>query len=217
MAEAHANRAGGYLKKGDFDRAIADSSAALALAPKLAIAHFTRTAALFRKGKIRESIRDYDEAIHCDPNLADAHVNRGVIYFRLGDQQKAAHDFTRAIELNPQLAPAYGYRGAVALGTDDFKQAIADCTRTIELDPSLAPAYWTARPRGTVAPGMPSRRRRIRARHWSWTRRWAGHEILQTVANGGAPSRARRRSGVSGRGCNRLLRCAACAAQKNLS
>ena len=71
------NRAGAWWDKGDFDRAIADYSAAVRLDPNNAVALTNRGVVWRDKGNIDRAIADYNEAIRVDPKYATAFIYRG--------------------------------------------------------------------------------------------------------------------------------------------
>jgi tetratricopeptide (TPR) repeat protein len=146
-ADAYRQRAEGYYQRGDMDKALADFTKAIELAPD-ARTHYNRGVIYGAKGFPAEACLDYNEAIRRDPKLADARFNRGVARGQLGRTAEAIDDLTEAIRLAPADAKAYLFRGTLLLSSDQLDRAHADFTRAIELDPKSTEAYTN---RGYVA------------------------------------------------------------------
>ena len=77
-AAAYSNRGIAYVRKGAFDRAIADSTKAIVLDPKLATAYAIRGAAYGMKGEYDRAIADFTKVIALNPNDAKAYTNRAL-------------------------------------------------------------------------------------------------------------------------------------------
>ena len=86
------NRANGYLRKEDFDRAMADYDQALKLDANYALAYNNRGEVYFLRKNYDRAIADFDQAIRIDPQppvTADdrgrtgtnVYNNRGYVYF----------------------------------------------------------------------------------------------------------------------------------------
>jgi tetratricopeptide (TPR) repeat protein len=71
-AVAYSNRGIAYVRKGAFDRAIADSTKAIALDPKLVQARYNRGIAYRKKGDKEQAIADFRKALEIDPSDQDA-------------------------------------------------------------------------------------------------------------------------------------------------
>jgi tetratricopeptide (TPR) repeat protein len=128
-------------KTADDDRALADFTKAIELAPNL-------FAAWRYRGGLYTEIREYDKAIadhiqhvRLDPNSTGAYMSRGIAYAGKGDYDRAIADYDRAVKLNPNFATAYNNRGNAYSDTGDHDRAIADYDRAISLDPNYAAAY----------------------------------------------------------------------------
>ena len=130
-----------YSGKGDFDRAIADYSKAIEIAPGFVAAYNNRGLAYSGKGDFDRAIADYDEAIERNPEFVEAYNNRGLAYGKKGNFDLAIANCSKAIELNPNSVVAYSFRGLAYSGKGDFDRAIADFNKAIELDPNIAGAY----------------------------------------------------------------------------
>ena len=108
---AYDNRGNAYYKMGEFDRAIADFTAAIALNPNDAIAHYNRGNAYDERAELDSAIADWDKAIAINPNYAAAYGNRGIAYRKMGEFGRAIADYTKAIKINPNDADFYTNRG----------------------------------------------------------------------------------------------------------
>jgi lipoprotein NlpI len=134
-----------FTKK--YGDAIADSTTAIDLDPKLAQAYYNRGTAYRAQGDHARAIADFTTAIDLDPKLAQAYYSRGTAYHAQGDHARAIADFTTAIDLDPKLTHTYHYRGLAYGAQGDYARAIADYTTAIDLNPKNAQAYYN---RGTV-------------------------------------------------------------------
>jgi tetratricopeptide (TPR) repeat protein len=74
-----------YLRKDDFDRAIADNTEAIRLSPNNPPAFNNRGLAHYGKSDFDLALADYNEAIRLDPFFADAFCNRGDTKRRIKD------------------------------------------------------------------------------------------------------------------------------------
>ena len=99
--------------KGDYDKAIADCSEAIKIAPSSSSAYCMRGRAYRAKGDCDKAIADYNEAIRLKPDYDEAIHRRGLAYNDkvIADCNKAIADFTEAIRLHPEDAVGYCDRG----------------------------------------------------------------------------------------------------------
>jgi tetratricopeptide (TPR) repeat protein len=130
-----------WKQKGDYDRAIADYTAALALNPGYVFAYYNRANSHHEKRDFERAIDDYTQAIRINPKLAQAYNNRGTVYGDLNDFDRAIPDYDTAIRLDPKYAAAYNNRGVAWKNKGRYDRAIADYDAAIRLDPTYASAY----------------------------------------------------------------------------
>ena len=109
--KAYNNRGEVYLRKGDFDKAIADENTAISLSPELAAPYSNRGQAYLAKGDLDKAIADENESVRLDPRDGEAFDARGLAYQRKGDTSKAEADFARARELGFKRPAGTGGRG----------------------------------------------------------------------------------------------------------
>ena len=105
MAYVHRGRV--WERMHEFDKAIADCSKALELAPKDEALYVIRGAAWMAKGDYDKAIADASSAVALDPNYADAYNARGEACRRKGLYDKAISDAAKAVSVEPKNATAY--------------------------------------------------------------------------------------------------------------
>jgi len=135
------------FQKGDYDRAIAVYTKAIALFPDNYKTYNNRGRAWFYKSDYDQAIADYSKALGINPSYSEACSNRGTAWFYNGDPDRAIVDYTKAIEINPNDFEAYFCRGVVRYHQGDYYWAIADYSRALTINPDYALAYnqlsWT--------------------------------------------------------------------------
>lgn len=130
--------------QGDFDAAIADATAVLAMDEKGVGALLERGYCKVKKGQVEQGIEDYDRAIALDPANAIAFGDRGDALQLLGRLEQARRDYDRAIELDKWFGAAYWNRARVCGGMGDWRSAVRDYSRTSALLPRNA-SVWLDR------------------------------------------------------------------------
>jgi tetratricopeptide (TPR) repeat protein len=95
-------RAGSWLGKGDYRRAIVDYSEAIRLDPRYPHAYNYRGLAYFQERDYDRALADYDEAIRLDPKYAHAYENRFALWSQRRDFGRAIADFDAASRLEPE-------------------------------------------------------------------------------------------------------------------
>jgi tetratricopeptide (TPR) repeat protein len=83
-ASSYLERGNTWYAKGEFERALADYSLAIAADPSLAAAYFNRGAVRQRKGDAEGALSDYNRALELNPRDAQAYFNRGLLYHERG-------------------------------------------------------------------------------------------------------------------------------------
>src|SRR5262249_54772335 len=89
---AYRQRGDAYAVRGEHDKAIADYSRVLQLAPD-AVTYYNRGVQYSMRGLDEQALADYGEAIRLDPRHAAAHFNRGLAH-------RALEDFEAALRLD---------------------------------------------------------------------------------------------------------------------
>ena len=140
-AETYYTRGVEYLKKGEYEEAIADFNKAIALRPDFAEAYSKRGEAYYAQKRYKEAIAEYSKAIGLRPDFAEAYSNRGAAYFAQRNYEQAIADFNEAIKLKPDDATAYSNRGAAYSAQRNYEKAIDEYGKAIKLKPDDATAY----------------------------------------------------------------------------
>jgi tetratricopeptide (TPR) repeat protein len=124
------NRAGAYRAIGQFDKAIADYTMVIDLAPygewDVAQAFTRRGNLYFVKGEHLKAVEDYGHAVEINPHSLEAYFNRGVTYFVLNEYEKAIADYTHALSIDPNNVRAYKNRARSYLLAKDYEKAWED-------------------------------------------------------------------------------------------
>ena len=102
-ARAFVARGGTRALVGDYDKAMADLDAAIALDPRDAEAFNSRAFIHFRLGRFASAIAEYDRAIALNPRNAEALFGRGAARLRMNDQD-GNQDIAAARAVDPGIA-----------------------------------------------------------------------------------------------------------------
>lgn len=141
---SHYYRGSAYLVLEQYDPALQDLSAAVALNPSHDLSFYGRGYAYVGLGNFEAALADFDAAVELKPDESIYYLDRGWAYSRLERFQEAIADWNRAIELNPDYALAYNNRAYTsALMGADLNQALADVNHALELDSSAGSYYDT--------------------------------------------------------------------------
>jgi len=95
-----------YNGSGDYERAIEDYSAALAIKPAAPEILCERGHAYRRKGDYERAIEDYTVALGVKPDCRDALNNRGIVHYRMGSHKLAIKDWEAVLKIDPNDATA---------------------------------------------------------------------------------------------------------------
>lgn len=149
----------------DYDAALADLSAAIAVEPRFAAPYFQRAFTTLAANEAREKIQaaeqtqltqqqpvlqnstiayrsaidDLDAALKIDSRLAYAWYNKGCIYYALRSYTDALECYNRAIAINPDFGCAWYNRALTYLQLGNKTEAAADLSKAGEL--GVLPAY----------------------------------------------------------------------------
>jgi tetratricopeptide (TPR) repeat protein len=172
-ADAHFYRATRYYLLGQFDMAISDYSAAIALGTsRLSIAYGNRANVLTETGDYPRAFADYARALKVAPNSPVIRANRATAYLNTGDSARAIQDLDDAIAIDPAYGLAYARRGMAHLKRGDYDRAAQDLREGLDLDPemdwaqkaldeALAAREAAATRQPISAPGRPATNRRV--------------------------------------------------------
>src|SRR5262249_28123758 len=140
-AEAYLSRAFAHRQLKEFPQAIADCTAALAIAPDNAAGYVSRGIAYHETGAHAKAIADYTEALARGRKEASVYVSRGIAYHEAGKYAKAVADYDEAIRLEPTNSGAYNNRAMSQRKQGELAAAVADYETAIKLDRTSGYAY----------------------------------------------------------------------------
>ena len=133
------NRGGTRVRRGAFEKAIADLNEAIALKPDQHQAYANLGLALGGLKRWDEAIGRLDEAIRLAPGQAALHRNRALVHLGRGDLDAALRDFDEAIRLAPgpgrSLARDQVERGRLLHRRGDHAGALAAYDAALKLRP----------------------------------------------------------------------------------
>ena len=135
LAEFHLRQGKALRDRGDFDRALASMTAAIATAPTPA-AYALRGTVQYKKQNWHAAIADYSEAIRRDARNGEALNNRAWTYYRLGRAREALPDADAAVRLLAKEAYAWDTRAHIHAALGNRDAAIRDFRAALAIDPA---------------------------------------------------------------------------------
>lgn len=151
LANAYNNRGVGEEQTGLYDKAIADTTQAIAIKPDFAQPYAVRGLCREEMGLHDAAIADYGRAIALHPAsglLATFYSARGNAYESKGRHDAAMADFNLAITLDPGYVPtynrrawAYHLRGEDSRGLPDAEKAVAMAPKDADYIETRAEIY----------------------------------------------------------------------------
>jgi hypothetical protein len=104
QANLFSMRGTAWAGKANFDKALADHTAAIEIDPTHALAYNNRGNDYYRKGDMVRAMKDCDKSIELDPSSPLPWYNRGYIHYSLRKNSNAVADWQKALELQPGYA-----------------------------------------------------------------------------------------------------------------
>jgi tetratricopeptide (TPR) repeat protein len=151
QAILYLQRAQGYVRLQQFDRALQDYDASLKRDPNLAIALGERAIVYNQMGDPDHALQSADQAIRLDPIYILAYAARGNALSQKGQFDQAIDALNKSIGLDPKQQWLYISRSTVWNAKGETDRAVADLDTAIKLDPNQAVPYnnrcwvWTAK------------------------------------------------------------------------
>ena len=125
-----------FQKKYEWEKAIADFSAALRLEPDSAACRRERGYAYFQTIAFEQSLKDLDEAVRLQPDDAVAHYYRAKTLRSSRQLDAALEAANTAIRIDPKMADAYVTRAWIYRDRKDYDAALADIEKADWLEPN---------------------------------------------------------------------------------
>ncbi|WP_217554076.1 tetratricopeptide repeat protein [Streptomyces sp. GbtcB6] len=129
----------------NYQQALTDYAAALALDPLLDRAHYGRGRTHVLLSRYDDALADLDRAIELNPDDGEYFADRGITHRALEHYDDALADLDRAVELAPDDDWTITQRGITHRAMERYDDAVADFDRAVGLDPNDA---WTTVQRG---------------------------------------------------------------------
>jgi tetratricopeptide (TPR) repeat protein len=126
---------------GNYDKAIADYTKALAIKPKSDKFYLARGFVHLALREYELAIDDISKAIEIDPQYPLSYLARGSTYYYMNQYDQAIADFNKTIQVDPKNSEAYAKRGFVYSQLGQYDRAIDDYTTAIQIEPSDALTY----------------------------------------------------------------------------
>ena len=130
-----------YSEFGQWDKAAAEYTKVIELAPKDWSSWNQRAWAYFQQQRWDQAVADYSKAIELNPNVHTTWFHRGHAHMALKKWDEVIVDYSELLKRFPGDANAYYYRGWAHENQSRWSQAIADYSKAIELDPKNDTAH----------------------------------------------------------------------------
>ncbi len=142
LAVWYVQRGQAWSDKGDYDRAIADHSAALKLDAKVRHANYYRGTAYSNKGEVDRAIADFDAAAKARDDDPVVYHARGVELTVKGDYARALADFDKTLQLDAKSEGVHFARGRTLFYMSEFGRAAGDLETAFKAQPNAYTALW---------------------------------------------------------------------------
>jgi tetratricopeptide (TPR) repeat protein len=124
------------VREGEAQRAFADSTNALRLAPRSAAVHGARGAILIASGGVDEGVREFEAAAEVRADAARRNNLAGIFLVK-GDLERAEREVSAALQASPDFAGAHGTLAAIHLQRGESEEALRELETAKRLDPDL--------------------------------------------------------------------------------
>lgn len=127
------NKRGQVLdERGEWELALSDYAAAIAIRPERAAYRISRSYALIRLKRLDEALNDIDTAIALDPHYKEAFNNRADVLRRLGRLDEAERDARSALEMDPEFDLAFATLAEIAAARGDHANFFVHLRQAVE-------------------------------------------------------------------------------------
>ena len=142
QAQWHVQRGMLWGEKGDYERAIADHTAALKLDSKARHANYYRGVAYSNKGDFDNAIAEFDAASKLRPDDPVVYHARGIELTIKGDYPRAVADFNKALQLDAKADGMHFARGRTLFYQGEFARAAGDLETAFKNQRNIYTALW---------------------------------------------------------------------------
>ena len=130
------NRGNVWVLKNDYNHAIDDYTASLALGIVAPIVLSNRGMAYSYLHKYELAIADFDHASEIDPQDPSIYYNRASVLIEMKEYNKANADINEVIKLSPSYARAYYVRGCISSRKKENSKSLSDFDIAIKYNPN---------------------------------------------------------------------------------
>ncbi len=127
---------------GEYQKALADFNAALALTPNYYQAYANRALIYVKMKRLDQAMADYNQAISLAPDYGVAYVGRANLYRAMNNMPMALADYGKAIQIQADDPIAYFNRGLVHQAMNDHSSAVDDFTMALGMRPEEPEAAY---------------------------------------------------------------------------
>lgn len=140
----YAMRAEAYARRGETEKALADYTMAIGIAPRDADYYSRRADIYFGKGDYEKAFADYDKAAEIDPEDLNKFMDRGYAYYHRGQWDKALEDVDAVMKLEPAWINAVILRGNIYSAEGKYAEAMKEFNDAIAQGDRSTPGYNAA-------------------------------------------------------------------------
>jgi tetratricopeptide (TPR) repeat protein len=134
QAIALSNRGNAWVEKSEYDKAISDFNASIALVTSLPHPYTGRGNAYRQKGEWDIAVSDYNEALKLDPGYVPSLLGRAACWVEKRNFDQAQADYNEAIRRNTTASPIpYNNRALLWRDLGELDRALADDNEAIRL------------------------------------------------------------------------------------
>jgi tetratricopeptide (TPR) repeat protein len=126
-------RGAAFGQAGEYERALADFNAAIAINGQYFQAYNNRALIFAKIKRFDRALADYNQSISIAPQYSQAYVGRGNVYKAQRNYPAALSDFSRAVEIEPSDAVAHFNRGMMNQALGKNQEAVEDFGMTMSL------------------------------------------------------------------------------------
>ena len=127
-------RASVYGKMKEYEKAAADYTTAIGLAPNDYRPYLSRAQCYQQLKDFKKAIADCSTAAKLSPKTSNIYQQRGTIHEQFGNPISAFKDYTTAISLDKKNIESYISRGRFSLAKQDFAAALTDFDQALKID-----------------------------------------------------------------------------------
>ena len=139
--EAHCKKARQYLRRGQYDQAVAEFTLATELDDRRLEAYEGLAGTAFRAKRFDDAVQYFRRLIQLDPRSGVAQINLGAVYNCMGDHNKAVAELRRGLQKEKRSAEGYYNLGIAHRALDQQSMAVSAYKEALRVNPQMAEAH----------------------------------------------------------------------------